>query len=671
MISKPKLQVCLTHEEMKEMKKQCDKFTKAAREACGQSISIAKLMHDREKAKNEKYKKAELASHVNMVRWRQEQEVLRIKLAEKREAQQKGLREELVRIEERKLVKRMEYIQAERDYMDEVEEIEATELEKENQELQQKIETLKTLNEQLDKEAVQRQLIVTDLKITLDSKDNDVNANQATSSPEVTKTDEMNNIIPKNNITDAQRNRNKVMSHEYNVITGVSTETTEDAVSPTTNEPMTERHRNKLRVMGTEFGLIDVHKPQIQVQSSEVMTDLQKNRLKVLSQEFNLEKGVSVPPKPRMSLNLLQVERPPQILESPMSVTSDHFSNESDHQQLESEEKSPEGQSEKLQDVDDDELELLRAFEEAVEKNSQSFMGINLVDYSSQSSSLVSYEHIKNTNTMALSRFFQLSLMVPVNAYMDILNNETLKMFILDLDILSHFKSLRNYYLMMNGEFGSSICHLLFSKLESGVRPAELLNFQSLHMILDHALSQTRHDPNIEKLSFIVQNIPENFELHSPAVLNMLTMSYKLEWPLNLILNPETMDQYKAIFNYLLRLKRISWVLEDCFQTLKEMHKRHGKELLVSQQYRNVQQIRHKMTHFVHCLENHVTRNVLQISWSAFVDDLKSAQSILCIYRKHTSYLKRILFLCLLNKKSYEFQKTVEDSFRVILKFQK
>jgi len=92
---------------------------------------------------------------------------------------------------------------------------------------------------------------------------------------------------------------------------------------------------------------------------------------------------------------------------------------------------------------------------------------------------------------------------------------------------------------------------------------------------------------------------------------------------------------------------------------------------LYSPHFRNAQQIRHKMTHFVHCLENHVTRNVLQISWFAFLDDLKSAQSIHCIYRKHTSYLKRVLFLCLLNKKSYEFQKTIEDSFRVILKFHK
>lgn len=131
------------------------------------------------------------------------------------------------------------------------------------------------------------------------------------------------------------------------------------------------------------------------------------------------------------------------------------------------------------------------------------------------------------------------------------------------------------------------------------------------------------------------------------------------------------MEQYQAIFNYLLKLKRISWVLDECFQLLKASQRQHGPSLLASQQYRNVQQIRHKMTHFVHCLENYVTRNVLQISWQAFIEDLKKAESVHSVYKKHTGFLKRVLFLCLLNKKSVEFQKQIEGLFKVILRFYK
>lgn len=724
MLQKPTLKVCLTNEEMTEMRAQCKEFTKAARAACGPSISIEELMTERTQSKKEMYKKSEAAAVVNMQRWRQEQEERRIELAEKREIQLKGLRAELARIEERKLQKRREEVQAEFDYLDAAEEHEKHQLEKENVELQRRIEIYEKLHQQLDEGTERRDKIVTGLKNTLESKQDAINANETESalgkptddslntndwkqttsdsnevstmaneservtletkedslnanepslSTELPPTDEMNNVISKTTLSEAQRNKLKVLSHEYNFSPQQSA--VESPATPTEGQNLTQAQKNKLRVMGHDFGMIapsTALPPTIQIQSFESMTDLQKNRLKVLSHEFNIQESAptKAPPK-TMSLSLLQIETTThQHLESPMSVTSDHFSNECDTQHVDHDNKSPDDSTEMEKSqiiVDDEESEMLKAFEDAVERNSSMFMGINLNDLSTPSN----YQHIRTTEIMALSSFLQMSLMTPVTAYMDILNNETLKMFFKDLDILSHFKSLRNYFLMMNGEFGSSICHQLFSKLESGVRPIELLNYQSLHMILDHALSQSRQDGNTEQLSFIVQSIPEKFELHSPAVLNMLTMSYKLEWPLNLILNPETMEQYQAIFNYLLKLKRISWVLEECFQIMKEVHKEHGKDLLKSQQYRNAQQIRHKMTHFVHCLENHVTRNVLQISWRAFVDDLKKSQSIHCIYRKHTSYLKRVLFLCLLNKKSFEFQKTIEDSFKVILRFHK
>lgn len=679
---------------MSEMKAQFKEFAKAARLACGESISIEKVLREREQTKREKCKIAESASVTNMLRWRREQEESRVLLAKKRELQMQGLRAELERIEESKLVKRMEAIQAERDYIDEANKKEDQEIQKETLQLLKRIDCYKELHQQLDDETERREKIVEKLKNTLESKEDVLNANESIDvvtrnvTIPVKKTDEMNNIITTCSTsteaeTEAKRNKLKIMSHEYNLTTEdcPTSQTLQTSKRYTPSHPFSEAQRNRLKVLGSEFNIVEPKEtaPKINVDGCENMSDLQRNRLKVLSHEYNLETKVPQKPTPKaLSLSLLQVESSQLTLESPMSVTSDHFSNESELQaEQEQEDKSKEDEciqkspNESTNDDENVDFEMLKAFEDAIEKNSSSFIGINLNKLSSQHSSISSYEHIKSTDTMALSRFLQMSLMIPVNAYMNILNNETLKMFVQDLDILLHFKSLRNYFLMMSGEFGSSICHQLFSRLETGVKPSELLNYHSLHVILDHALSQSRNDINTDRLSFIVQNIPDKFELHSPAILNMLTMSYKLEWPLNLILNPETMEQYQAIFNYLLKLKRISWVLEDCFQMLKELNKKHGKDLSRSQQYRHAQQSRHKMTHFVHCLENHVTRNVLQISWNAFIDDLKSAQSILCIYRKHTSFLKRVLFLCLLNKKSFEFQKTIEDSFKVILKFHK
>lgn len=154
-------------------------------------------------------------------------------------------------------------------------------------------------------------------------------------------------------------------------------------------------------------------------------------------------------------------------------------------------------------------------------------------------------------------------------------------------------------------------------------------------------------------------------------MLNNLSLSYRINWPLNLILNPETLEQYANIFKYLIRVRRISWILERAYQILKEAVKQHGSCILKSPQYRHVQLIRHKFYHFVHALQNHITANALQASWKTFKDELMTAKTIEDIYRKHANYIKRILFLCMLNKRSAEFYNTIENVFKISLRFYK
>ncbi|XP_065363723.1 gamma-tubulin complex component 6 isoform X2 [Calliphora vicina] len=274
-------------------------------------------------------------------------------------------------------------------------------------------------------------------------------------------------------------------------------------------------------------------------------------------------------------------------------------------------------------------------------------------------------------SVITLTEFLQKSVIIPMSTHLELVNNEVMRMFLQDLKIIDHFRSLRNYYFMMDGEFGSIICDGIIGKLEDGATPEKLLNYQILHSILDTALgsSITGKDKNAENLSFIVNDVPEKFELNSPDVLNNLSLSYRINWPLNLVLNPETLEQYANIFKYLIRVRRISWILERAYQILKEAVKQHGSAILKSPQYRHVQLIRHKFYHFVHALQNHITANALQASWKTFKDELMTTKTIEDIYRKHATYIKRILFLCMLNKRSAEFYNTIENVFKISLRF--
>lgn len=275
------------------------------------------------------------------------------------------------------------------------------------------------------------------------------------------------------------------------------------------------------------------------------------------------------------------------------------------------------------------------------------------------------------------------SFAMPLHTHLAILSNEVLKVFVLDLQALDHFKSLRNYFFMMDGEFASHICDGLFVKLEQQkLQPSEMLNFACLHALLDGALGSSiiGNDPNAERLSFRVDaTADDTFELRSPHVLHMLTLTYAVDWPLNLLLSPAAIEHYGRIFQHLLALRRCRYVLDEVSQLLKAVAKqrpagggsaRGAASLCVrSPQFGRVQQVRNRLLQFVNALQNHVTSSALQASWRQFKVELETARSLEDCYQMHKRYLKRVEFLCMLNRSSAKFYVALEMVMKLTLRF--
>lgn len=102
---------------------------------------------------------------------------------------------------------------------------------------------------------------------------------------------------------------------------------------------------------------------------------------------------------------------------------------------------------------------------------------------------------------------------------------------------------------------------------------------------------------------------------------------------------------------------------------MKESRKKLGTNLMFAPQYRRVEKVRHTLTQFMQALLNHITRTALQESWKKLKTDLAKTSSIEEIYRKHVSYLKRILFILMLKDKCGKFRDYLERAFILILKF--
>ncbi|XP_013173049.1 PREDICTED: gamma-tubulin complex component 6 isoform X2 [Papilio xuthus] len=275
---------------------------------------------------------------------------------------------------------------------------------------------------------------------------------------------------------------------------------------------------------------------------------------------------------------------------------------------------------------------------------------------------------ISTNNIATLTACLQRSVMLPLTYQLEVVNNSILTHFLVNLDMYEHLRSLKDYFFLMDGEFSRSICHNLFTKLTKTLNPQELLNFATLHNILDKALGSSIS----QNLSFTIAESPLSFQHSSPDVLQCLSLTYSVSWPLNIILSQEALLRYAKVFQFLVKMRRVFWVLSEDFESLKlsaKLSREHSRKLLRSPQYISIQIYRHVMASLIRALDNYIVTTCILTSWTEFESDLKKARTLDDLYECHVVYIKKVLFRCLLNNRSTPVMKLLNDIFTVILKF--
>ncbi|XP_034234091.1 gamma-tubulin complex component 6 isoform X2 [Thrips palmi] len=280
-------------------------------------------------------------------------------------------------------------------------------------------------------------------------------------------------------------------------------------------------------------------------------------------------------------------------------------------------------------------------------------------------------------NTSWIESSLQTCLLLPLRVQYKFVSAALLHHFLVDLRLLSHFRSLRSYYFMQDGEFGRHLTVKLFTQMYQVSAPHLLFNPSSLERIMKEALasSQGTSDPNHHLISLTADraSVPHHFSHSSPNVLDFIQLSYKVKWPLNLILTPDVLQKYNVIFLFVIRLKRVAWLLQEDFVALKNTargcFKEQHRDLINSPQYHQVQMIRQNMSQFLQATLNYVSSSVLYASWADFASSLKQATTLDHIYNAHIEYIKRLLKRCLLNTNFKRVEGVLSKILVCIIKF--
>ncbi|MEE6481096.1 hypothetical protein FKM82_012751 [Ascaphus truei] len=179
---------------------------------------------------------------------------------------------------------------------------------------------------------------------------------------------------------------------------------------------------------------------------------------------------------------------------------------------------------------------------------------------------------------LSLPVLMKYSVTAPMVSHVSLVNKAIVDYYFVELTMEKHFKALRHFLLMEDGEFAQSLSDLLFEKLGSGQTPSELLTPLVLNSILSKALQYSLHgdSPLASNLSFALKYFPEMFTPTAPDALSCLELKYKVDWPLNIVITETCMNKYNKIFSFLLQLKHMVWTLGDVWFHLKRTGKCKG-----------------------------------------------------------------------------------------------
>ncbi|XP_071444369.1 uncharacterized protein Grip163 [Hetaerina americana] len=261
-----------------------------------------------------------------------------------------------------------------------------------------------------------------------------------------------------------------------------------------------------------------------------------------------------------------------------------------------------------------------------------------------------------------------------------------LKWLLVDKGLISHLHSLRAYFFLLDGEFGRRLSEDLFSAMrhKPGKKPSvECLNVVSLNTILSHALASSTHavsDPNASLLSMTLQGCPA--QASAMEQLGSIQMIYDAPWPLNVVLTDEALSKYSRVLDLLLRLKHASWALEDVFMHMRIIDPMKGNKQAFSggrrspsgafhhsHHYRTLQLFRHQMLNLIKAVQSYITAEVLKASGKRLEEAIANSSCLDEFYAEHVLYVKRILFGCMLNKRSETISTIINDILKLVMKF--
>ncbi|XP_028555522.1 gamma-tubulin complex component 2 isoform X2 [Dendrobium catenatum] len=236
--------------------------------------------------------------------------------------------------------------------------------------------------------------------------------------------------------------------------------------------------------------------------------------------------------------------------------------------------------------------------------------------------------------------------------------------------LIGKLRSMKRYFLLDQGDF---LVHFMDIAMEELVKRPEDISVEKLQSLLDLALRSTAAaaDPCHEELTCCVERVSLLRKLSTlkdlgssfhappsktaldigdlPELVNIngietFSLSYKVQWPLSLVISRKALTKYQLIFQLLFRCKHVerqlcvAWQVHQGFRSCNIL----GTTILRSSN------LCRSMLKFINSLLHYLTFEVLEPNWHLMHDRLQTVKSIDEVIQLHDFFLQKCLKECLL-----------------------
>ncbi|KAK0530703.1 Microtubule-nucleating Tub4p (gamma-tubulin) complex component [Tilletia horrida] len=207
-----------------------------------------------------------------------------------------------------------------------------------------------------------------------------------------------------------------------------------------------------------------------------------------------------------------------------------------------------------------------------------------------------------------------------INSAYSIVSQRLLGIFLEKFNLMGHLTALKDYLMLTKGDFVDLLMESIGPSLN---RQASSLFRHNLTACLETAVrgSNAQYD-NPDVLRRLDARILE-FSAGDTG-WDTFTLDYKVDSPVNTVLDVRAMSGYQAVFNHLWKIKRVELALSSCWSRLCAAKAGHGKafgrkkEGAQLEAERGMMRALHRlgeMTHFIRQLQAFNQLEVIEYSW--------------------------------------------------------